>query len=162
MCIGKSVQGLEAAKYTLVLFTRGDMLETSIETYLNQNTALRELIRSCTAGYTVFDNTRMENRTQVADLFEKIDRIVQLNGNHYTSSLYEEAQKKINSEERWNNYGDNMNTVGNQLFVGAAASAATAARAGSGATVAASVLMLAGAGICKAVGWWMKPKKKDS
>lgn len=158
--------GEGASKYTLVLFTRGDMLMESIETYLKQSPELRKFISDCTAGYIVFDNTRMENRTQVADLFEKIDKIVQLNGNHYTSSLYEEAQKKMSSEEWWSKFGDNMNDASNHLFV-AAATAVTAAanvRTGPGATALSmgSVLMLAGAGISKAVSWWMKPRTRDS
>ncbi|XP_044045535.1 GTPase IMAP family member 9-like [Siniperca chuatsi] len=146
--------GEEAFKYTLVLITRGDVLkEKSIETYLEQSSELRELISSCAAGYTVFDNICRENLTQVADLFEKIDNIVQLNGNHYTSSLYEEAQRKMNSKEQWSKWGDTMDNVGNQLFVAAAVNVRVA-----GAVSMGSILMLGGAGISKAIGWWMKPK----
>lgn len=159
--------GEGASRYTLVLFTRGDMLmEKSIETYLERSPELRKFISDCTAGYIVFDNTRMENRTQVADLFEKIDKIVQLNGNHYTSNLYEEAQKKMSTEEWWSKFGDNMNNAGNQMFVAAAATVTAAANVRTGPGAAAlsmgSVFMLAGAGISKAIGWWMKPRTRDS
>nr|XP_020509833.1 GTPase IMAP family member 4-like isoform X1 [Labrus bergylta] len=95
--------GAEASKYTLVLFTREDELgQKSIETFLEESSDLRDLIRMCNARYIVFDNKSMNNRTQVNDLFEKIDEIVQLNGGHYTSSIYEEAQRKIKSDEWWN------------------------------------------------------------
>lgn len=161
--------GEEASKYTLVLFTRGDELkEKSIETYLDQSPELKEFISDYPAGYIVFDNTRMENRTQVADLFEKIDQIVQVNGNYYTSSMYEEAQKKKKSKEWWNKCGGYMNTLGNNLMVGAAFTAAPAVGAAAGAAVVAEeaavvaslrpIVMVASAGISKAIGRWMKPK----
>ncbi|XP_042340425.1 uncharacterized protein LOC121941664 [Plectropomus leopardus] len=159
----KSNFGEEASNYTLVLFTGGDELKgKSIGDYLDQNSELKEFISGCTAGYTVFDNTRMENRTQVVNLFEMIDEIVQLNDNCYTRSMYEEAQRKKNSRERWSRWGNTMNTLSNQLMVAAVLTAALNAPAAGAAAAAATsirpVLMVAGAGISKAVSWWMKPK----
>lgn len=153
--------GAEASNYTLVLFTRGDLVqEEPIEIFLARNSELREFLDCSTAGYVVFDNTRRENRTQVADLFDKIDEIVQLNGNHYTSDIYEEAQRRMNSEAQWRNYGETVNKAADQLFVAAAVTTAVnTPRVGAAAAATGSLLMLAGAGICKAVGWWMKPKK---
>ncbi|XP_074487260.1 GTPase IMAP family member 7-like [Sebastes fasciatus] len=154
--------------YTLVLFTRGDELKgKSIEEFLNQSPELKELTSGCKAGYVVFDNTCMENHTQVADLFEKIDKIVQLNGNHYTKSMYEEAQRKKNLKERWSRWGGYMNTAGNQLLMLATATAAPVAGAAlmaEEAAAAASIrplLALTGAGISKGIGWWMKPKPES-
>ncbi|XP_036966023.1 GTPase IMAP family member 7-like [Acanthopagrus latus] len=153
--------GEKASKYTLVLFTRGDELQQkSIEDYLNESPALKEFIRRSTAGYFVFDNTCRGNRTQVADLFEKIDKIVQLNGNHYTSSIYEEAQRKMKSDERWTEWGNNMNSAADQMFQAGVVTAAVGIRS-PGAAMG-SVLMFAGAGISKAIGWWMRPKTKNS
>ncbi|KAM8773347.1 GTPase IMAP family member 8-like [Acanthopagrus schlegelii] len=153
--------GEEASKYTLVLFTRGDELQgKSIEAYLNQSPALKEFIRRSTAGYFVFDNTCRGNRTQVADLFENIDKIVELNGNHYTSSIYEEAQRKMKSDEQWTEWGNNMNSAADQMFKAGVVTAAVGTRS-PGAAMG-SVLMFAGAGISKAIGWWMKPKTKNS
>ncbi|XP_076584938.1 GTPase IMAP family member 9-like [Chaetodon auriga] len=156
--------GEEASKYTFVVFTRGDELDKSIESYLDQSSELRDLIRYGTAGYIVFDNKCIKNRTQVADLFEKIDEIVQCNGSHYTSSIYEEAQRKMNSDEWWSKYGDCFNTASNQLLMAATVTAAVNGPAGRGPTAVSmgSLLMFAGAGISKAIGWWMKPKVKDN
>ena len=153
--------GEKASKYTLMLFTRGDELQQkSIEDYLNESPALKEFIRRFTAGYFVFDNTCRGNRTQVADLFENIDKIVQLNGNHYTSSIYEEAQRKMKSDERWTEWGNNMNSAADQMFQAGVVTAAVGIRS-PGAAMG-SVLMFAGAGISKAIGWWMRPKTKNS
>ncbi|XP_032386699.1 GTPase IMAP family member 4 isoform X2 [Etheostoma spectabile] len=155
--------GDDASSYTLVLFTRGDELKgKSIEEYLDQRSEFREFISGNTAGYIVFDNICKENRTQVADLFKKIDKTVQLNGSHYTRSMYEEAQRKKNLKEWWSKWGDTMNTVGNQLLVAGVVAAAVNAPAAAGVVAAATsmrpILIVAGAGISKAIGRWMKPK----
>lgn len=165
--------GDEASNYTLVLFTMGDRLNgRQVETIIAQSPELKEVISDCRAGYIVFDNTRMENRTQVADLFEKIDKIVQINGNHYTSSIYEEVQRKMKDDEWWRKQRENMNTVGNGLLTAAAFTAAASCPpvAGLGIlaeeaiamTRAASLVMSSGAGISKLLGKWMKPKTKDT
>lgn len=163
--------GEEAAKYTMVLFTRGDMLKKkSIESFLDESPELTELIRDYKAGYIVFDNTCRANRTQVADLFEKIDKTVQLNGDHYTSSVYEEAQRKIDRQKMWRKCEGTAFTA---IVAGAAAVAAPAARAAPAALAAAAVaglaaanmrslLVSAGAGVGNVYRWWMKPKPKDN
>ncbi|XP_053187705.1 GTPase IMAP family member 7-like [Scomber japonicus] len=162
--------GEEASNYTLVLFTRGDQVKgKQIETILDATPGLKEVVSDCKAGYIMFDNTRMENRTQVADLFGKI---VQINGNHYTSSIYEEVQRQIDNNEWWRKRAENMENVGHVLFA-VAATAATAAippvagvaiLAGEAAVMArvGSAVMASGAMISKALGKWMKPKTRDT
>ncbi|TKS69017.1 GTPase IMAP family member 4 [Collichthys lucidus] len=152
--------GEEASRYMLVLFTRGDQLkEKSIETYLPKNRKLIELIRGCSTRYSVFDNTCMENRTQVADLFEIIDEIMLLNGDYYTRIMYEEAQRKKNAKQWWSKCSGYVNSVSNQLFLAATVSpVAGAAMAEEAVALARPALMLTGAGITKAFGRWMKPK----
>ncbi|KAK2919248.1 GTPase IMAP family member 7-like [Channa argus] len=162
--------GEESAKYTMVLFTRGDIIKTkSIEEHLVQNEDFRKLITDCGAGYTVFDNTCKNNRTQVADLFEKIDKIVQVNGNHYTSSVYEEAQRKLAKDEFLKKCGKTLTTTTSYLLIGAAAAAPTRAGAAllftAGAAVAANaqpLLKAAGAGVYNFIGRWQTPKTKES
>ncbi|XP_071783870.2 GTPase IMAP family member 8-like [Centroberyx gerrardi] len=161
--------GEEASKYTLVLFTGGDKLKgKTVDTCLDQCPKLKEVVSDCKPGYVLFDNTRCDNRTQVADLFEKIDEIVESNGNHYTSDIYQEAQRKMKEEEGWRRWGDTMDTVGNGLMVAAAAVAVTAAAPVAGVALVAeeialgarvgTALMAAGGGISKLLGKWMKPK----
>ncbi len=99
----------------------------------------------------------------MADLFEKIDQIVQSNGNHYSKSMYEEAQRKMNLDERWSKCGVYMDTVSNQLMVAAVAVAAVNAPVAGAATACIRFFsVLAGAGVSKAIGRWMKPKTGDS
>ncbi|XP_033946895.1 GTPase IMAP family member 8-like [Pseudochaenichthys georgianus] len=148
--------GEEASKHTLVLFTRGDELkEKSIETHLYQHPELKECLSIYTAGYVVFENTCMENHTQVADLFEKIDKMVQLNCyQHYTWSMYEETQRKKNSKEWWSKWAVTMDNLSNNMILAAVFTTAVNSPV-AGAPLAAA------AGISKAIGWWMKPKTTD-
>ncbi|XP_016403238.1 GTPase IMAP family member 4-like, partial [Sinocyclocheilus rhinocerous] len=91
--------GEDALHYTIILFTRGDQLKTSIEEFLTTNKQMNELIKQCKAGYQVFDNTN-ENQAQVSKLLWKIDTMVKDNRReHYTNQMYQEAQRKIWEEE---------------------------------------------------------------
>lgn len=137
--------GGDASRYMLVLFTRGDQVVEPIETYLERCPELMELVRRV-AGYEVFDNTsRGENRTQVADLLERIDEVVQQNGQHYTSLMYEKALKGA----KWQEYGELIERASQELLK---ASLVTGMLRNPGALI----FTLAGAGVSKALNWWMK------
>ncbi|XP_068448674.1 GTPase IMAP family member 4-like [Clinocottus analis] len=159
--------GEDFSNYTLVLFTWGDMLkEKSIEEYVDQDPDLKAVISGFKERYTVFDNTCVGNRTQVADLFEKIDKIVDLNGNNYTRIMYGEAQRKKKSKERWSRWSGYVNTVSTQLLGAAVFTAAPVAGAAFMAEEAAigvirPALLVAGAGATQAIGRWMKPKTES-
>uniref|UniRef100_A0A671NRI7 AIG1-type G domain-containing protein n=1 Tax=Sinocyclocheilus anshuiensis TaxID=1608454 RepID=A0A671NRI7_9TELE len=87
--------GEEAARYTIILFTRGDQLHMSIEKFLTKNKQINELVRQCGGRYHIFNNID-KNPAQVTELFKKIDIMVKKNGGeHYTNKMYKEAQKKI-------------------------------------------------------------------
>uniref|UniRef100_A0A3Q1ELZ9 GTPase IMAP family member 4-like n=1 Tax=Acanthochromis polyacanthus TaxID=80966 RepID=A0A3Q1ELZ9_9TELE len=156
--------GEEASKYTAVLFTRGDELkETSIEDYIRRSPELRKLINECKAGYVVFDNTCKNDRTQVADLFEKIDNTVQLNEGHYTSSKYEEFQKQMSRNQFWQKCGDTLNStssflIGAAFYAAAPVAGAAATMEGVVAAAARSGVMVAAAGVTGVLGRWLKPK----
>uniref|UniRef100_A0A146PAK9 GTPase IMAP family member 4-like n=1 Tax=Fundulus heteroclitus TaxID=8078 RepID=A0A146PAK9_FUNHE len=156
--------GEEVSKYTIVVFTRGDELNGTIESYLCKSEALKKLTIDCKAGYAVFDNTTRGNRTQVADLLEAIDRAVELNGDHYTSDIYKEAQRKL----RWSQFGQYVEAAGDRLMW-AAAGAAAAPAAGAallGEEVAAlsmpQMLALGGAAVMRGIGWLTRPKPNSS
>ncbi|KAM4603301.1 GTPase IMAP family member 8-like [Polymixia lowei] len=160
--------GEEASKYILVLFTGGDKLgEKSINTYLYQCPKLKELISDCKAGYIVFDNTHTDNHTQVHDLYEKIDEMVESNGSYYTSDVYQEAQRKIKQDQRKAKIGDTINNLGNGMMVAAAAVAAVSSPAVAGVAIIAeelavtaqvgSAIMAIGGMISKGLGKWIKP-----
>uniref|UniRef100_A0A3B5RAA2 Zgc:171452 n=1 Tax=Xiphophorus maculatus TaxID=8083 RepID=A0A3B5RAA2_XIPMA len=153
--------GEEVSKYTIVVFTGGDQLKDTIENYLHKSPEMRKLTSECKAGYVVFDNTCKGNRTQVADLFEKIDSTVQLNGGHYTSEIYKQAQNKL----WWHQARSSVGTAGNYLLCAAAGAAASAAAPAIGGAIVAEevaassipqMLALGGAAIVKGVGWLIR------
>ncbi|XP_054897432.1 GTPase IMAP family member 4-like [Poeciliopsis prolifica] len=151
--------GEEVSKYTIV-FTWGDQLKDTIENYLSKSPELRKLTSDCKAGYVVFDNTCKGNRTQVADLFESIDKAVQLNGGHYTSEIYKKAQNKL----WWNQASGYVGTAGDYLLCAAAGAAGPAvggalvAEEAAAVAILPQVLALGGAAIVKGIGWFIRPR----
>nr|ACM09607.1 GTPase IMAP family member 7 [Salmo salar] len=96
--------GVEASKYTMVLFTNGDLLDDdddeTIEDFLNGNTDLDTLFAKCNGGYHVFKNYD-QNPSQVTELLDKINEMVKLNGgSHYTTEMYQHAEKLIEEEKK--------------------------------------------------------------
>lgn len=99
-----------AWKYTMVLFTYGDFLEgKTVEQHIeSEGDALKWVVEKCKNRYHVFNNKDKSNITQVSQLLEKIDEMVQENkGGHYqvdeqTRQIMEKWQKEIaeRAEER--------------------------------------------------------------
>ncbi|XP_026159966.1 GTPase IMAP family member 9-like [Mastacembelus armatus] len=94
--------GSDASMYTLVLFTHGDLLEgKSVEEYMTESKDLQRLINQCGGRYHSLINRPKQNRNQVRELLDKIDQMVKSNGgSHYTSEMYEKAQKELEEERR--------------------------------------------------------------
>uniref|UniRef100_A0A8C2FH18 AIG1-type G domain-containing protein n=1 Tax=Cyprinus carpio TaxID=7962 RepID=A0A8C2FH18_CYPCA len=92
--------GEEAAKYTIILFTRGDLIKTPIENNIGKNRQIMELVKKCAGSYHVFNNKDENNESQLTELLNKIDRMVMMQGGrHYTNEMYKEAQRKIKMQK---------------------------------------------------------------
>ncbi|XP_028442428.1 GTPase IMAP family member 4-like [Perca flavescens] len=93
--------GQDADKYSMVLFTHGDLLKnTTIEEFLKDSPDLQELVARCNGQYHVFNND-LENHSQVTELLKKIRTIVQKNGgSHYTNEMFQEAERVIKEEKQ--------------------------------------------------------------
>ncbi|XP_062334447.1 GTPase IMAP family member 9-like [Osmerus eperlanus] len=85
----RALFGDKSDTYMMILFTHGDELDEGIEDYLNEGQKdLKLLVDLCGGRYHVFDNTKMDDRDQVLDLIEKIDRMVEVNGQScYTNDI---------------------------------------------------------------------------
>ena len=96
--------GEDSNMYTVVLFTHADLLKgKTIEKFLQEGkdgAGLRKLVTDCGGRYHVFNNQKKVDRTQVTELLEKIEKMVEFNGGqHYTNEMYEKAQKRMREEE---------------------------------------------------------------
>ncbi|XP_031417916.2 GTPase IMAP family member 7-like [Clupea harengus] len=89
--------GKRASEFTMVLFTHVDQLKgKSVEHNFNKD--IRNIIDSCGGGYHSFNNLERDDQSQVEELMEKIDALVEKNdGEQYTNKLYQEAQRKMHS-----------------------------------------------------------------
>ncbi|XP_034721203.1 GTPase IMAP family member 9-like [Etheostoma cragini] len=97
----QEIFGQDADKYSMVLFTYGDLLkDTTLEEFMKDSLDLQGLVSRCNGEYYVFNNG-LENRSQVTELLKKIRSIVQKNGgSHYTNEMFQKAERAIEEEKQ--------------------------------------------------------------
>uniref|UniRef100_A0A673MDP1 AIG1-type G domain-containing protein n=1 Tax=Sinocyclocheilus rhinocerous TaxID=307959 RepID=A0A673MDP1_9TELE len=89
----KEVFGKDVLKHVILLFTYGDeCIRERIQTEIDGNEVVRKVVQSC-QGYHVLSNKDLNDRQQVTDLLQKIDRMTERNQGYYTNEMYEWAQK---------------------------------------------------------------------
>ncbi|XP_026016843.1 GTPase IMAP family member 4-like [Astatotilapia calliptera] len=97
----QQIFGEKAAGYTIALFTRGDDMQAdghTVEKFISENKALSDFIHQCHGGVHVFNN-RSSDPSQVRELLEKINTMVQRNGrSYYTNEMLQEAERAIRKE----------------------------------------------------------------
>ncbi|XP_030649186.1 GTPase IMAP family member 7-like [Chanos chanos] len=99
----KKIFGPKAAMFSIVLFTRGDDLEDeSIQEYITRNNQaqINKLIRDCGGRFHVFNNKEKKDRTQVSQLLEKIEEMIQFDRNNYFTNDKRHAEQLREQEER--------------------------------------------------------------
>uniref|UniRef100_A0A671X5L6 AIG1-type G domain-containing protein n=1 Tax=Sparus aurata TaxID=8175 RepID=A0A671X5L6_SPAAU len=155
----QQIFGEEADKYSMVLFTHGDLLkEEPIEEFLKENKDLQELVSRCNGQYHVFSN-ELKDCSQVRELLNKIRNITEKNrGSHYTTEMfqrkiekkYEEELKKAKEARR---KAEGSNTV-RDVVIGIMIGAGAVIVAGAGAVIASGTgaVIVAGAGAVIASG----------
>ncbi|KAL1279328.1 hypothetical protein QQF64_026001 [Cirrhinus molitorella] len=92
----KMMFGPKVAQFSIVLFTRGDDLQESIEDYVSKyNCAeLKKLIRDCGNRFLVFNNREKQDKTQVIKLLNMIEMMNKHNTNQYFTT-YQETDLSI-------------------------------------------------------------------
>ncbi|KAF4116480.1 hypothetical protein G5714_003969 [Onychostoma macrolepis] len=93
--------GQEVLKYSIILFTHGDLLEEDpIEELIEENYVVRCAVQQFGGRFHVFNNRDENNREQVNDLLQKIDTMIEQNGGgHYSNQMFEDAQRARSSPE---------------------------------------------------------------
>lgn len=97
------VLGREAARHTIVLFTRKeDLGDISLQHYVSSNASLRALLRTCGGRFCAFSNRAAgaEREAQVEELMVLVQRVLEENrSTHYTSELYSQATRLLNRSD---------------------------------------------------------------
>ncbi|XP_072314363.1 GTPase IMAP family member 8-like [Eucyclogobius newberryi] len=98
----QSTFGMDAARFSLVLFTHGDKLKKmTIEQFIGKSADLEGLVETCYGRYHVFDNQESGPR-QTLELLDKIDRMVTENeGRYYTVKMFKAATKMSKREKKY-------------------------------------------------------------
>lgn len=100
----RKVFGRNTEKFTHILLTGGDTLrrqKTSIQEYIEKkcDASFKHLLTECEGRIHVFDNYDDGNRTQVEELIQKIEKMVEKNGGScYTNEMFQEAEAAIQKE----------------------------------------------------------------
>ncbi|XP_042284187.1 calponin homology domain-containing protein DDB_G0272472-like [Thunnus maccoyii] len=97
----QKIFGEEAYKYSMVLFTHGDLLNGKpIEGSLEDSEDLQEFVAKCNGQYHVFNN-KVEDRSQISKLLDKIRNInVKNGGSYYTTEMFQKAERAIEKEKQ--------------------------------------------------------------
>ncbi|XP_053333259.1 uncharacterized protein LOC128506719 [Clarias gariepinus] len=92
--------GEEALKFTMILFTGGDLLEGKpVEKFISNSFDLQNLVDTCEGRYHVFNNYEQSNRTQVTELFEKINAMLhQSMGYFYIKEVHQKIMEREEKE----------------------------------------------------------------
>ncbi|XP_065137592.1 GTPase IMAP family member 8-like [Paramisgurnus dabryanus] len=97
----KMIFGPKVSQFSIVLFTRGDELEESIEDYVKSSKSpeFKKLIKDCGDRFLVFNNRETHDRSQVSRLLNMIEEVKRMNqGQYFSNSMFEEAEKRINKK----------------------------------------------------------------
>ncbi|XP_062844484.1 GTPase IMAP family member 9-like [Trichomycterus rosablanca] len=98
----QEVFGEQITDHMIILFTHAEgVREEKINQERGKNEHLRRVLDQCGGRFHIFNNAEPQNRQQVTELLQKIDRMVQWNeGRFYINEVYEKAQR-LHCGEFW-------------------------------------------------------------
>ncbi|XP_030206972.1 GTPase IMAP family member 9-like [Gadus morhua] len=93
--------GSDSSMYIIILFTHGDMLGgKGVDQFVSESKHLKRVLNNCGGRYFSLINGPGSDPKQVQKLLQMVEAMVKLNGGqHYTNSMYKEAQRKLDKEE---------------------------------------------------------------
>ncbi|XP_063739279.1 uncharacterized protein LOC134864328 isoform X2 [Eleginops maclovinus] len=99
----KELFGAGVLDHTLVLLTCGDYLmgKTEQEYLQKEHPGLRQIIEDCEGRYHVINNRKRQDREQICELLEKVEKIVEKNGVYYKKTDQEsELEKQVEDRKQ--------------------------------------------------------------
>ncbi|KAK2827976.1 hypothetical protein Q5P01_019010 [Channa striata] len=98
----EEIFGEDVWRYTIILFTYGDRVQSDFEQMLKEATPeLQEILKKAGHRYHVFNNVKANDRGQVLELFKKVDDMVSYNeGQFYSNPTYLEVVKMLDQREK--------------------------------------------------------------
>ncbi|KAL1281294.1 hypothetical protein QQF64_000097 [Cirrhinus molitorella] len=122
--------GEDALRHTIILFTHADHLKgKSLDENIRDSPDLQAITEGFDGRFHSLNNKNTENHSQVNELLEKIEKMVERNGGkHYTNGTFVKYQKVIDSEKEEKVKENPLNWLKGVfvLFIGALAAAAVA------------------------------------
>ncbi|XP_063743829.1 LOW QUALITY PROTEIN: GTPase IMAP family member 8-like [Eleginops maclovinus] len=96
----KNMFGKRSGDFIIVIFSRGDDLnDQTIESYIQSDDLLKQLIDDCGGRYQVFNNKDQTDHEQVRELMKKSIKMLKENGDRcFTSDMFREAEASIKHE----------------------------------------------------------------
>ncbi|XP_031592798.1 GTPase IMAP family member 7-like [Oreochromis aureus] len=97
----EEIFGEGAWRYTIILFTHGDVVESDFDETLEEaGPELQEVLKKAGNRYHVFNNLKTNDRRQVLFLLEKVDKMVTDNrGEFYSNYTYLEVEEMLKRRE---------------------------------------------------------------
>ncbi len=97
----EEIFGEDAWKNTIILFTYGDRVKSDFEQLVTGvGPELQEILKKVGNRYHIFNNLKANNREQVLDLLEKVEKMVADNGRQfYSNKTYMEVVKMLDQRE---------------------------------------------------------------
>ncbi|XP_015235521.1 PREDICTED: GTPase IMAP family member 4-like [Cyprinodon variegatus] len=97
----EEIFGEDAWKYTMILFTQEDETKVDMETQLQEaGPELEKILRKVNNRHSVLNNRRADDRSQVLELLEKVDKMVAENeGKHYSNYTFLQVVEMLEKRE---------------------------------------------------------------
>lgn len=98
----EEIFGADFWRYTIILFTHGDEVKSDFEQMLKgARGELKEVLKKVENRYHVFNNNKCNDRGQVLDLLEKVEKMKLTNGDKfYSNPDYQKREKILDQREK--------------------------------------------------------------
>ncbi|XP_069578170.1 GTPase IMAP family member 7-like [Brachyistius frenatus] len=97
----EEIFGEDAWRYTIILFTHGDEVKNNFDQMVQEaGPELQSILKKAGNRHHVFNNLKVDDRSQVLDLLQKVEKMVDDNGGQcYSNITYLEVVKMLDQRE---------------------------------------------------------------